>query len=102
MASLLVSSCKPQVNFKKYRSHTHMGGCQNDGPLLGPLNTRCHTILRTHKGTRILTTTHIQLEALQTEMRPEVRQVEVANEYSLDTTAHLKAVDRDSSAVGIE
>ena len=30
-----------------------MGGCQNYGPLLGPLNTRCRVILRTQRGTRI-------------------------------------------------
>ena len=35
-----------------------MGGCQNYGFLLGPLNTRCRVILRTQKGTTILTTTH--------------------------------------------
>ena len=34
-------------------------GCRNHGPLVGPLNTRCRTILRTPKGTIILTTTHI-------------------------------------------
>ena len=27
-----------------------MGGCQNYGPPLGPLNTRCHIILRSQKG----------------------------------------------------
>ena len=27
-----------------------MGGCQNYGPLLGPLNTRCRMILGTQKG----------------------------------------------------
>ena len=27
----------------------HMGGCQNYGPLLGPLTTRRRTILRTPK-----------------------------------------------------
>ena len=27
----------------------YMGGCQNDGPRLGPLNTRCRIILRTPK-----------------------------------------------------
>ena len=27
----------------------HLGGCQNYGPLLGPLNTRCRIILRTQK-----------------------------------------------------
>ena len=37
----------------------HMGGCQNCGPLMGLLNTRCRIILRTQKGTIILTTTHI-------------------------------------------
>ena len=36
-----------------------MGGCHNYGPLLGPLNTRCRIILRTHKRTLILTTTHM-------------------------------------------
>ena len=36
-----------------------MGGCQNYGSLLGPLNTRCRVILRTQKGTMILSTTHI-------------------------------------------
>ena len=36
-----------------------MEGCQNHGPLLGPLNTRCRVILRTQKGTIILTTTHM-------------------------------------------
>ena len=36
-----------------------MGGCQNCGPLLGPLNTGCRIILRTQKGSMILTTTHI-------------------------------------------
>ena len=36
-----------------------MGGSQNDGPVLGPLNTRRHIVLRTQKGTMILTTTHV-------------------------------------------
>ena len=39
----------------------YMGGCQNYGPLLGPLNTRCHIILETQKGTMILTTTHMNV-----------------------------------------
>ena len=38
-----------------------MGGCQNYGPLLGPLNTRCRIILRTQKGTIILTTTYMYI-----------------------------------------
>ena len=37
----------------------HMGGWQNVGPLLCPLNSRCRVILRTQKKTTILTTTHI-------------------------------------------
>ena len=41
-----------------------MGGCQNYGPLSGPLNTRCRTILRTQKGTIILTTTHMLFEQI--------------------------------------
>ena len=36
-----------------------MGGSQNDGPFLGPLNTRCRMIFRNQKGTIILTTTHM-------------------------------------------
>ena len=36
-----------------------MGSCQNSGPHLGPLKTRCRTILRTQKRTLILTTTHM-------------------------------------------
>ena len=39
----------------------HMDGCQNYGPLLGSLNTRCRIMIRTQKGTRILTTTHMKL-----------------------------------------
>ena len=34
-----------------------MGGCQNYGPLLGPVNFRCCIMLRTPKRTIILTTT---------------------------------------------
>ena len=37
----------------------HADGCQNCGPLLGRLNTRCRVILRTKKGTIILGTTHV-------------------------------------------
>ena len=37
----------------------NMGGCQNYGPLLGPLNTRCRVILNPQKAGRILTSTHI-------------------------------------------
>ena len=37
----------------------HLGGCQNDGPCWGPLNTRCRILLRTQRGTITLTTTHV-------------------------------------------
>ena len=37
-----------------------MGGCQNYGHFLGTLNIRCRIIIGIHKGTTILTTTHIQ------------------------------------------
>ena len=36
-----------------------VGSCQNYGPFLGALNIRCRIILRTQKGTIILTTTHV-------------------------------------------
>ena len=39
----------------------HMGGCQNYGPLFGTLNIRCRMIIRTQKGTLILTTTLMTL-----------------------------------------
>ena len=39
-----------------------MGGYQNYGPLLGPLNTRCRIIIRTQKGTIILTTIYIEMD----------------------------------------
>ena len=50
------------------QSSTKLGGsyggdCQNYGPLLGAVDTRCRTILRTQKGTIILTTTHVNLPA---------------------------------------
>ena len=40
----------------------HVDGCQNYGPFLGPLNTRCRIILRTHTGTIILPTTRVGSE----------------------------------------
>ena len=36
-----------------------MGSCQNLGPFLGTLNTRCRIIIGTQKGTLILATTHM-------------------------------------------
>ena len=38
--------------------NSHLGGCQNYGPSLGPLNIRCRIIMGIQKGTIILTTTH--------------------------------------------
>ena len=37
----------------------HMDGCQNYGPILDPINTRCRILLSNQKGTKILTTTHM-------------------------------------------
>ena len=42
----------------------HMGGCQNYGPFLGPLDTRCRIILRTQEGIIVLTTTHMILPSI--------------------------------------
>ena len=41
------------------RDAMNMGSCQNYGPFLGTLNIRCRIIIRTQKGTIILTTTHM-------------------------------------------
>ena len=46
-----------------------MGGFQNDGPFLGPLNTRCRIMIRTQKGTMVLTTAHILVESNRAEPR---------------------------------
>ena len=37
----------------------YLGGCQNYGPFLVTLNTRCSIVIGTQKGTIILSTTHI-------------------------------------------
>ena len=42
-----------------YSTYYYMGVCHNYGPRLCPLNTRYLILLRTQKGTMILTTTHI-------------------------------------------
>ena len=42
-----------------------MGGCQKYGPLLRPLNIKCRIILRTQKGTIILTTIYTYLQYRQ-------------------------------------
>ena len=46
---------------KPYAYHVDMDGCQNHGPLLDPLSTRCLIMIRTPKGTIILTTTQMHL-----------------------------------------
>ena len=45
-----IKTCRPYIEAWKH----HMGG-----PFLGTLHVRCRITLRTQKGTRILTTTHI-------------------------------------------
>ena len=40
-------------------SPNHLGSCQNYGPFWGTQNYRCRIIIRTQKGTLILTTTHL-------------------------------------------
>ena len=50
-----------------------MGGCQNYGPLLGPLNTRCRIILRSQTGTINLTSTQMWLATLFCEHLPAAR-----------------------------
>ena len=47
---------------------THVSGCQNHGPLLGPLATRCRIMVRTQKGTIILTTTHVTAIAFERQL----------------------------------
>ena len=44
--------------------YSHIGGCQNYGPFLGTLKTRCSITIGIQKGTMILTTTHISNELL--------------------------------------
>ena len=44
-----------------------MGGCQNHGPLVGLLNTRCRIVVGTQKGTIVLTTTNVFTMAHRTE-----------------------------------
>ena len=49
----------------------YMGSCQNHGPFLGTLNSRCRIILRTQKGTIILTTTHMLPYGHEEELDPK-------------------------------
>ena len=59
--SCACNSSTSSVAVKGLPEWGYMGGCQNYGPLLGPLNTRCRIMLRTPKGTIILITTHIPI-----------------------------------------
>ena len=82
-----------------------MGGCQNYGLFLGPLNTRCRIILRTQKGTIILTTTLLSalsiLEALGesslhwacTWRAPTVEQLVVELQVSMDLHKPVSKTD---------
>ena len=56
------NAAEAQRRFRALRiPGTQMGGGQNDGPLSGPLNTRCRVIItRTPKGTIVLATTQVQ------------------------------------------
>ena len=50
-----------QNSWYRLKGHErYMGGCQNCGPLLGPLDTRCGIILRTQNWDHNSTTTHIR------------------------------------------
>ena len=49
----------PTIQPKSDTWRINMGSCQNYCPYLGILNIRCRIIVRTQKGTLILTTTHI-------------------------------------------
>ena len=54
--------CEDRVKTKSASDcNFYMGSCQNEGPFLGTLNSRCRVIMWTQKGTIILTTTHIHL-----------------------------------------
>ena len=46
------------IKYVRRPKSRHMGGCQNYGPFLGTLNTRCRIIIGIQEGTIILTTTH--------------------------------------------
>ena len=74
-----------------------MGGCQNDGPLLGPLNTSCRIILRNPEGTTILTTTQYEpwskllvhsLVALQS--GPVLTMAQNVKEYTVTETTNIQ------------
>ena len=69
-----IKSSTPVAAFSKERLRervaVHMGGCQNYGPLLDTLNTRCRIIIGTQKGTTKLTTTHMGKKS-----KPQVRPI---------------------------
>ena len=61
-----------------------MGSSHNYGPFLVPLNIRCRIVIRTKKGTIILTTTHISPAKSRSIRRPGGPQssLEVARELA--------------------
>ena len=70
-----------------------VGGCQNYGPFLGTLNNRCRTILRTQKGTIILTTTHVRLirEKVCGPLQTEIRNQDSRARFTLSQLGHSQA-----------
>ena len=77
------------------KQKTHMVDCQNSGPFLGPLHARCRIILRTQKGTRMLTTTHMQ-KTLQTPSPVDLR-LQVASELG-----HALRLKGDRAYLGLQ
>ena len=51
----------PGFPLGRYITKYYMGGCQNHGPFLDTLNSRCRIIIGIQKGTINLTTTHMQV-----------------------------------------
>ena len=71
-----------------------MGSCQNYGPFLGTLNNRCRIIIRTQKGTIILTTTHIRF-------RPPVYMLFVPRDVMRNSTAWDYTLPHPQSMLGL-
>ena len=64
---------------------SQLGGCQNYGPFLGTLNIRCRIIIRTQKGTLILTTTQLCVEI---QSRKPLSKQAVERQYPATVVAH--------------
>ena len=69
----------------------YMGGCQNYGPFLGPLNNRCRTIIGTQKRTIILTATHMSF----TTNRPKGTTLRLPQALGHDDNKDLERTYRD-------